>query len=172
MGKYMEASPAETYTNFTAKMFGYMPGAMAGGLTRKQLDIFGRPITRDFWDRTAMGSFLTWRATDPKFKWMAETNYSITDPGPVMKLTPAEEQKFGSKLENKYGYADVLTPEQSRDVLKLAGPEIGKYIDSIRALPEFQTFNEKKQKQINEQVNKIRAQARYRVLMGATSSSE
>lgn len=172
LGKYMEASPAETYTNFTAKMMGYMPGAIAAGATRKQLDLFGRPIERDLWDRTALGSFLTWRTTDPKFRWMAETNYSITDPGPVMKLTPKEEAAFGPTLENKYGYADVLTPEQSRDVLKLAGPEIARYIDSIRTKPEFQKFDEKRQKQINEEVNKIRAQARYRVLMGATTPSK
>lgn len=172
LGKYMEASPAETYTNFTAKMFGYMPGAIAGGATRKQLDLFGRPIERNLWDRTALGSFLTWRTTDPKFRWMAETNYTITDPGPVMKLTPKEEATFGATLENKYGYADVLTPEQSRDVLKLAGPEIAKYIDSIRTKPEFQKFDEKRQKQINEEVNKIRARARYRVLMNEANPSK
>lgn len=162
VGRWMESSPTESYNNFSAKLLGQMPFARDAGIGKAKLNMFGEKIERDIWDRTAAGSFWTDRTTHPTMLWMMESGYKITDQGPVLKLTEAETEKYGDNQPE--GYADIMTAEQSRDVLKISGPEIRQYLDSIRGQPRFQTLTEEGQKVINKRVNEIRARAKAQVL--------
>lgn len=162
VGRWMESSPVETYGNFSAKLLGQMPFARDAGIGKAKLNMFGEKIEKDLWDRTAAGSFWTDRTTHPTMLWMIESGYKVTDQGPVLKMTEEESKNYGA--DQPEGYADIMTVEQSREVLKISGPEIRQYLDSVRDQPRFQTLTEEGQKVINKKVNEIRAKAKIQVL--------
>lgn len=164
VGRWMEASPVETYNNFSAKLLGQMPFARDLGIGEPKLNMFGKPIEKTLMDRTAAGSFLSSTTTHPVMLWMMESGYKITDQGPIIKLNDKEQTTYGAIQQRRYGYSDILTEEQSREVLKIAGPQIESYLNSVRTTAGFKTLSKKNQDKINDEVSKIRGRAKLQVL--------
>lgn len=164
LGRWMESSPTEAYNNFAAKMFGQLPFSRDLGIGKPQLNVFGQPLNQDLWKRSGMSSFLSSKTTDPTLLWMQETGYTITDPGPILKLSDKEVEKYGALQETRTGYQDILDEVQSREVLEISGPQIQNFIEGIRRDPYYQAATKKNQDRINEQVSKFRAAAKLQVL--------
>lgn len=166
MTKWMEASPTETYNNLTAKLFGNLPGARALGVGKPQLNRWGEPMEVSFASRISGESGLLAAPTDPRFLWMAETGYKVTDQGPIISLGKEDQKRFGEIREAADTYKDILSEEESYLVKQIAGPQEKAFIDSVRTDPYYQVYNQKNQDYINKQISKIRANAKYEVLSG------
>ena len=142
-----------------------MPFAQELGIGKPQLNMFGEPITKPLWLRTAGRSIISWPNPEPVYKWMTQTGYRITEQGPVIHLNETEQKTYGELNKTYAGYKDVLTPEQSYKVLQKAGPQIKAYLDTIRTSPAFQVYSKPMQDNIDAYVVKVRARARLEVLL-------
>ena len=163
VSRWMESTPRETYNNFGAKVLANIPFA-SGSYTEPRLNIFGRPIEKNPLDTTVMREYYTKLTPDKHFLWLMESGHSISDPGPVVKLTPTEARHYGEDEKSLYGYHDILTEEQSRKVLQISGPQIELLVQQLSENPNFAVATKKTQDYLNQQVSKIRARARYQVL--------
>ena len=165
IGRWGDETPNDTFNNFGAKMFANIPVISSMGEDRPALNIFGEEIKRRFSDRTAIGSFITWENQDPVFLWMAKSGYRLEEPGQVMSLTRKSQKAIAEQIGNvPYGYKDILTEDESREVIKISGPKIKERLAALAEQPGFESFSENNQKIINRMVAEIRANAKLEVL--------
>lgn len=164
LGKWMNGSPTETYNNLTAKILGDMPFAREAGIGKPQLNQFGEPITVPLVTRLSAGLAPHTIQTDPLHLWMQETGYDITNQGPILKLTPTEQELFGNKQDALTKYRDIMNEEQSREVLEISGPQIKTFLQRVSKDSRFQVKSKSNQKYIDSEVSNIRASAKYQVL--------
>lgn len=162
--RWIQENPQDTFNNFKAKMFSQIP--VVSGLIedRPALNSFGEPITKGFFQRNAIGSFISWSDVDPVYHWMSKSGYKLSDMGPVVALSTEVQKAAAEDLGQKAGYKDLLDEDESRQVLQIAGPEIKAFYSSVMKDASFQKYSEDNQEFLNKEVNKIRARAKLEVL--------
>lgn len=162
--KWYDGSPQETYNNFTAKFTNNIPFAQTMLGTKEKLNRFGERIDPSLWERSPGNIFISSIHDDPVTKWMRRSGYDFSDIGPVLSLNKGEQKAFGAKREAQDLYKDTLNEEESYQVLKISGPEIKRYLETLVNNPSYSTLTEANQEKINTKVNQIRARARHQVL--------
>jgi len=189
LSKWLNGSPVETYNNLQAKLFGQLP-VVGPMLTEPALNGFGEPIKYNFYEKTGMSRFLNSMNTDPVALWMQESGYDFVQiprsvqlnkgdkvaiaeaAGEALDFSPRNKKEMtdglaeiGERiLRDTTGYEDSLTPEQSRQVLKIAGPQIKAFLAEKMQDPDFKVKTEENQALIDAEIVKIKAEAKAKVL--------
>lgn len=162
--KWYDGSATETYNNFQAKLLDNIPFGRDVSGAELKLNRFGEPIRQDLLNRSPVGLFVMSMKENAVSTWMQKTGYKLTDQGPTIQLNKTEQTDFPDRKDAYGKYKDILDEKESYEVLKIAGPRIKSYLKEVMADGRFRVYDEGNQSVINKEVNRIRAEARHRVL--------
>lgn len=164
------ANPIETKDDLWAKFVSGVPLAQEFG-TRKALNAFGDEIDGSFEQRVgAISSFYSDRVTDPDWRFLAESGYTLPDDrGTTTPLFKDKEKypRISRERAQKYGDAffNVLTPEERHEYVKESGPLVRKIVEKYRNQYGGAGYQEKIQERFSNEVAAVRRQTRQRLFL-------
>jgi hypothetical protein len=162
--QWYDGHPQETYNNLAAKLANKIPVAREYVGAPVALNRFGEEVQPTFWTRNPMGTIFSRTTEDPVSSWLEKSGHTLSNQGPTVKMNSKETAAFGDVREAEGKYKDLLNEKESYNVLKISGPQIKSFLQSIMYEPAFAVRTDKSQKIISDSVSKIRAAAKMQVL--------
>lgn len=158
--RWSDGSPRDTYNNFMGKLTNQLP-VLTDMFSGVKYNRWGEQITPEGWLNNPLTSGLMKQAYNSDVdQWMQTTGYSMSRQQKGVRLTKEEAFRFGDG--RPHGYRDILTTEEAKEMLLLTGPQLKEMFRT--KYMHLQHYTDKAQQWMNEDVRKIRADARRYVI--------
>jgi len=177
VARFFDNSPIDKYKDMWSSVISGVPYIEDIGGTRKSLNYFGEPISKNLEDRFGAFWGLGYASSNtqnvsPEWKWLAQNNYSLPQDQyiSIHPVSPGSEDKYKRSLAKRSEnlgaqYANLLTSDERYDLIQTAGPKIKALVNSYAQRYGNSGFNENVQRSLKKEVSQIFNETKKRMFI-------